>query len=150
MSTVNKLFPEPNALRLETIVTDLIFALNHRRLSILNRYKVSEMEVEIIRYLDLHEMQKMKEVGEYFNIKLSTLTSTIDKLEKNRLVKRKNSKEDRRVIYIRPTPKGQNLLNELNAYTREMAEAVTAESKPHDFTALVSGIEKMNSLLKAG
>ena len=148
MSTANKLFTEPNALRLETIVNDLMIALLHRKVSILNRYNVTELEVKIIRYLDEHEMKKMKEVGEFFNIKLSTLTSTIDKLEKNKLVKRKNSKEDRRVIYIRPTAKGQALLQDVDNYTRDMAEQVTSEAKPHDFTALIGGLEKMLNTIK--
>lgn len=143
MSTVNQIFPTPNALRLESVVTQLISSLYKKRASILDSYKVTEMEVDIINYLQEHEMQKMKEVGEHFDIKLSTLTSTIDKLEKNKLVKRKNSKEDRRVIYIRPTAKGLSLLHELEAYTRDMAEEVTSDMKPNDFAILVGGIEKM-------
>ena len=149
MSTANKLFPEPNALHLESIVKDLILSLNHSKIDILNSYNVTEQEVDIIRYLNEHDMQKMKEVGEYFNIKLSTLTSTIDKLEANKLVKRKNSKEDRRVIYIRPTAKGQALLQDLEDYTRKVAERVAAESKPDDFGVMVKGLEKMIGLVKA-
>lgn len=143
MSTVNQIFPTPNALRLESVVNQLIMSLQEKRASILDSYKVTDIEVDIINYLQEHEMQKMKEVGEHFNIKLSTLTSTIDKLEKNKLVKRKNSKEDRRVIFIRPTTKGISLLNDLEAYTRDMAEEVTSQMKPNDFAALVGGIEKM-------
>lgn len=143
MSTVNQIFPTPNALRLESVVNQLILSLFKKRGSILDSYKVTDMEVDIINYLQEHEMQKMKEVGEHFNIKLSTLTSTIDKLEKNKLVKRKNSKEDRRVIYIRPTAKGISLLHDLEAYTRDMAEEVTSDMKPNDFATLVGGIEKM-------
>lgn len=149
MSTANQLFPTPTALRLESVLNDLILSLNNRRTSILDQYKVSEVEVNIIRYLQAHEMQKMKEVGEHFNIKLSTLTSTIDKLEKNKLVKRKNSKEDRRVIYIRPTAKGLSLLTDLDTYTRDLAETVTAEMKPHDFAALVEGMERMLKAVKS-
>lgn len=143
MSTVNQIFPTPNALRLESVVNQLILSLYKKRLSILDNYKATDMEVDIIAYLQEHEMQKMKEVGEHFDIKLSTLTSTIDKLEKNKLVKRKNSKEDRRVIYIRPTAKGISLLHDLEAYTRDMAEEVTSDMKPNDFATLVGGIEKM-------
>ena len=143
MSTVNQIFPTPNALRLESVVNQLIMSLQEKRASILDSYKVTDIEVDIINYLQEHEMQKMKEVGEHFNIKLSTLTSTIDKLEKNKLVKRKNSKEDRRVIFIRPTTKGISLLHDLEAYTSDVAEEGTSQMKPNDFAALVGGIEKM-------
>lgn len=143
MNTVSKLFVEPNALRLESVLNELVQAFNQRRLSILNRYGVNEQDVEIIRYLNETDLKKMKEIGEFFNIKLSTLTSTIDKLEKNKLVKRKNSKEDRRVIYIRPTSKGENLLAELSDMMKSLSEAMQKESKPDDFTSMLDGLEKI-------
>ena len=148
MNTVSKLFTEPSALRLESALNELVLALNHRRLSILNSYHVGELEVEIIRFLHEHEQKKMKEVGEHFNIKLSTLTSTIDKLEKNKLVKRKNSKEDRRVIYIRPTAKGQNLLTDLVDATRDLAEKMVADLNAADFDSMIRGLDQVLDLLR--
>lgn len=149
MSIASKLFPDPNALHLENVLNDLVLAFNHQRLSILNSYQVTEMEVDIIQYLSNHEQKKMKEVGEYFNIKLSTLTSTIDKLEKNKLVKRKNSKDDRRVIYIKPTGKGQNLLNDLSQSMTELSEIMSRSLKQHEFDSLLKGLDRILEYLKA-
>ncbi len=149
MNTASKLFPQPEALHMEGLLYNLVLALNHQRQSVLNRYQVAESEVEIIRYLSEHESQKMKEVGEYFNIKLSTLTSTIDKLEKNKLVKRRNSKEDRRVIFLSITPKGENLLADLQNVVREVAERYTAEANPAEFDGLYKGLEKVLAIVKA-
>ena len=47
MNTVSKLFAEPNAVRLENALNELVLALNNRRLSLLNKYQVGELEVEI-------------------------------------------------------------------------------------------------------
>jgi DNA-binding MarR family transcriptional regulator len=101
------------------------------------------MEVNIIRYLDEEEQKKMKEVGEHFQIKLSTLTSTIDKLEKGKLVKRKNSKDDRRVIYIKPTAKGQKLLADLNDVVRHIAESMVRDTNAAEFEATLNGMERV-------
>jgi len=148
MNTVSKLFSEPSAIRLERTLKELVLAFNNQRLDILDRYKVGELEVDIIRFLEDHEQKKMKEVGDYFKIKLSTLTSTIDKLEKNKLVKRKSSKEDRRVIYIRPTPKGQNLLNDLLNSTHEVADKVIRDIKGPEYDAAVKVLDRTLDLLK--
>lgn len=148
MNTVSKLFPQPEALRMEGLLNELVLALNHQRLSVLNRYQINESEVEIIRYLSANESKKMKEVGEFFHIKLSTLTSTIDKLEKNKLVKRRNSKEDRRVIYLSVTPKGENLLTDLVDVLHRIADRYAAESQPHEFDALARGMERLLSIAK--
>lgn len=148
MNTVSKLFSEPSAIRLERTLKELVLAFNNQRLDILDRYKVGELEVDIIRFLEDHEQKKMKEVGDYFKIKLSTLTSTIDKLEKNKLVKRKSSKEDRRVIYIRPTPKGQSLLNDLLNSTHEVADKVIQGIKGPEYDAAVKVLDQTLDLLK--
>jgi MarR family transcriptional regulator, organic hydroperoxide resistance regulator len=143
MNTVSKLFVNPNANRLENVLTELVKTLNHRRQAVLNRYQVNELEVKIIHFLDGEEEKKMKEIGSFFNIKLSTLTSTIDKLERNKLVRRKNSKEDRRVIYIHPTPRGQNLLDELRGSIRKVSEAAIKSAKAPEFDGLIKGLETM-------
>ena len=148
MNTVSKLFEDPNASRLESVLAELVKTLNHRRQAVLNRFQVNELEVEIIRFLDGEDERKMKEIGSFFNIKLSTLTSTIDKLERNKLVRRKNSKEDRRVIYIRPTPKGQNLLDELRANIRSVSETAIQTAKAPEFDGLIKGLELMLDLAK--
>ena len=149
MSTAKKLYQDPNALKLEGLLNELVLAFNLQRQSILNGYHVTELEVDIISYLNDEEQKKMKEVGEYFNIKLSTLTSTIDKLEKNKLVKRKNSKEDRRVIYIRPTAKGLNLLTELSQTMNEISEVIARSLKQNEFDSLVKGLDRILEFTKS-
>ncbi|MEL6674316.1 MAG: MarR family transcriptional regulator [Bacteroidota bacterium] len=148
MNTVSKMFNAPSATRLETLLKEVVLAYNDHRQAILDRYNVTELEVEIIRYLDAQEQKKMKEVGEHFGIKLSTLTSTIDKLEKNKLVKRKNSREDRRVIYIKPTAKGQTLLSDLIETTRSLSLEMEKENKAPDFEIIVSGLDRILTHLK--
>lgn len=143
MNTVSKLFVEPNAYRLESTLQSLVKSYNERHQSILDRYDVTEQDVEIIRYLDEQEQMKMKEVGEYFQIKLSTLTSTIDKLEKAKLVKRKNSKEDRRVIFIHPTTRGRNLLSELAEPSRIVSQRAIEELKADQFQLLINTLDNM-------
>ena len=134
----------PDIDQLEGTLINLVLAFNSQRQSILNKYDVGEAEVSIIDYLSTPEMRKMKEIGEHFQIKLSTLTSTIDKLEKSKLVRRKNSKEDRRVIYIRPTSKGEKMLEELSNYTRELSEKIAHGMDGQSFQAMVHGL---NSIL---
>lgn len=149
MSTVSKLFPEPSAIRFEHVLGDVVLAINQKRQSILNQYGVGEMEVRIIRYLNEEEQKKMKEVGEHFQIKLSTLTSTIDKLEKNKLVKRKNSKDDRRVIFIKPTAKGQKLLADLDDIIRSLAESMVRDTNAAEFESVLKGMERVLAQVKA-
>jgi MarR family transcriptional regulator, organic hydroperoxide resistance regulator len=149
MSTVSQLFTEPSAIRLEQLLEGVVWGINAKRQNVLSQYNVGELEVRIISYLDAQDEKKMKEVGEHFKIKLSTLTSTIDKLEKNKLVKRKNSKDDRRVIFIKPTARGQKLLVELAEITRSLAESLVQESNAAEFDSVARALEKMRQLVQS-
>ncbi|MDX1905734.1 MAG: MarR family transcriptional regulator [Bacteroidia bacterium] len=146
---MSKLFTEPGPLRLEVVLNDLVAAVNQRRTAVLHEYGVNETDVEIINFLHNQDQdpKKMKEVGEHFSIKLSTLTSTIDKLEKNRLVRRKSSKDDRRVIYIQPTSRGQSLIQELTEPVRTLSETLAREMSKSDFEVFSSGMDRMLKIL---
>ncbi|MFK7970595.1 MAG: MarR family winged helix-turn-helix transcriptional regulator [Bacteroidia bacterium] len=146
---MNNVIPNPQALTLDNALKNLTAALHNRHQSVLEQYNVTELEAGIIRYLSDHDMQKMKEVGEHFNIKLSTLTSTVDKLEQNRLVRRRNSREDRRVIYIQPTNRGDQLLEDMENSTRAISEKTVALSSPGEMEALLSGLDRMLNTMQA-
>ncbi|MDX2284852.1 MAG: MarR family transcriptional regulator [Bacteroidia bacterium] len=108
------------------------------------RYKISATEMEIILYVNDFGPQRMKSVGEAFKIKFSTLTSLVDKIERLNLVKRVNSKEDRRSILVTITKKGKKMLDEYNAQIRELAEKLS-EVALQDVPVLVDALEKVKA-----
>lgn len=88
-------------------------SMNEKRASLLSHHGISESDIDILRFLNTHEVKKMKDLGDLFGLKFSTLTSTVDRLENNRLVKRKSSKEDRRVVFVTIASRGQAFLKDL-------------------------------------
>jgi DNA-binding MarR family transcriptional regulator len=107
---------------LDSVLFQFVISMNERRSTILTNYGISENDIEIVRYLNANEVKKMKELGEQFDLKFSTLTSTIDRLEQNRLVKRRNSKDDRRVVFVQINQRGQQLLTDLDEMYQKVAE----------------------------
>ena len=100
---------EPTQLeRLEVSLIELRDVFRRHQRYIKDNFKVSELEMEILQYVAINGRRKMKEIGDAFNIKLSTLTSIIDKIERQKFVKRVNSKTDRRAVYLDLTPKGRS------------------------------------------
>ena len=99
--------------------------------------------MEIIQWLFIEGPRKMKEIGENFNIKLSSLTSVIDKIERQKLVYRKNSKDDRRVVFLDVSEKGKRLYRDYSDYLKVLAHLMKKEMNEEDFEAFILGIEKM-------
>ena len=105
------------------------------------KYKISSNEMEIILHISEEGPQRMKSVGEKFKIKFSTLTSLVDKIERLNLVKRVNSKEDRRSILITLTAKGRKLLDEYNSQVSLLAEKIQNTTQEDSMEVLVNSLE---------
>ncbi len=117
-------------------------AFRQHQNEIRKRYKISANEMEIILYISEHGPQRMKSVGEQFRIKFSTLTSLVDKIERLNLVKRVNSKEDRRSILVTITKKGKKMLDEYNDQIRVLAERILEISREDSLPTFVETLEK--------
>jgi len=133
--------------RLKRSFYDLNDVSRKHREYIKTKYKVSALEMEIIQLIVLDGKQKMKEIGEHFNIKLSTLTSIIDKIERQRLVKRVNSKEDRRVVFLDVSKKGQKLYAEYSRYIHVVSQMMKRSLNSEHFDIFVKGLEKMSEIV---
>jgi len=140
---------KPNGVSNMAILEKQLFsmrdAFRHHQNDIRRKYKISSTEMEIILYISESGPQRMKSVGEHFDIKFSTLTSLVDKIERLNLVKRVNSKEDRRSILITLTSKGRKMLEEYNHQITSLAERISNSSQVDSIQAIVNGLGKVGS-----
>jgi MarR family transcriptional regulator, organic hydroperoxide resistance regulator len=134
----------PESMERIFIVLNEIYRKNHEYVSV--KYKISSLEMELIQYVVLEGPKRMKDVSEHFRIKLSTLTSIIDKAEEHRVLKRVNSKEDRRVVYLDVTQKGKSVYNEYAKHQREMFERIESSLDETSFAGFIEGLETFNEI----
>jgi DNA-binding MarR family transcriptional regulator len=111
------------------------------------KYKISALEMEIIQLVHLEGPKRMKDIGGYFDVKLSTLTSVVDKIEKQGLVKRVNSQEDRRVVLLQISRKGKKLYDQYQQYLHVVTLLTHRSMEPGDFTGFLEGLEKISEIL---
>ncbi|RMG28538.1 MAG: MarR family transcriptional regulator [Bacteroidetes bacterium] len=134
--------------RLERSFYDLNDVYRKHREYIKTKYRINALEMEIIQLIVLDGKKKMKEIGDYFNIKLSTLTSIIDKIERQKLVKRVNGKHDRRVVYLEVSKKGEKLYADYSRYLHVVSQLMRRSLASEQFDAFVTGLEKMSEIVK--
>lgn len=72
----------------------------------------------LLKYGDMSQ----KELGERMDIKESTVARLLDRMEEEALINRTNSKEDRRVKYIKLTVMGREKIEELLPEGQKMSE----------------------------
>jgi DNA-binding MarR family transcriptional regulator len=70
-------------------------------------------QLTVVKMLEQIGDLSLSELSERIRAQNSTVTGIIDRMERESLVVRERSKEDRRVVYIRLTPKGRRLAEEI-------------------------------------
>ena len=133
-----------NIQHLEQQLFSMRDAFRHHQNEVRRKYKISSNEMEIILFINEKGPQRMKSVGEEFKIKFSTLTSLVDKIERLNLVKRVNSKDDRRSILVTITNKGKKMLEEYNSQINLLAEKIATVVKDERLNTFVDTLEKVS------
>ena len=91
----------------------------------------SKNEVLIFWLLYRKREANMSEIAEYIHVPLNTATGIVGRMEKNGLIERTRSKEDKRVVLIRFSEKGhsqfQNLFNEIMYYGLKVMGSLSQE-----------------------
>lgn len=91
----------------------------------------SKNEVLIFWLLYQRSEVNMTEIAEYIHVPLNTATGIINRMEKNELIVRTRSKEDKRVVLVGFSEKGmtqfQNLVNEMMYYGMKVMSSFTKE-----------------------
>ncbi len=136
--------------RLEQSLFQLSDVIQKHQEIVQKRFKVSAVEIDILKLLDAEGDKKMKDIGERVRVKLSNLTNIIDRLEGQKLVKRVNSKTDRRSIYVHISTKGKKLLSDYAEFLRELSTRMKQVMQDEQFGILVDGLEKISQVTLPG
>ncbi len=139
--------PEDEQLkRLQDSLIELREVFRKHQHYIKDTFKISDQEMEILQYVAMNGRKKMKDIGETFNIKLSTLTNIIDKIERQKIVRRVNSKEDRRAVYLELTPKGEKIYEKYSHYIHVMALLMRRTIRPEHFDVFVDELGRITQM----
>jgi MarR family transcriptional regulator, organic hydroperoxide resistance regulator len=88
------------------------------------RRGLSMAQLHILYMLQRHGQMPMSRLAEVLNVSLSNATGLIDRIEERGYVERTRVAEDRRIVLIRVTPAGEQMLNEIDALSDELLRSV--------------------------
>jgi DNA-binding MarR family transcriptional regulator len=88
------------------------------------RLGLSMAQLHILYTLQRNGQMTMSHLAEVLNVSLSNATGLIDRIEERGFVERTRVPEDRRVVLIRVTPAGEQMLEEIDALSDELLRSV--------------------------
>ena len=115
-----------------TAITTLKALSNERVL----RLGLSMAQLNILYTLKRCGEMPMSRLAEMLNVSLSNATGLIDRIEERGLVERTRVPEDRRIVLIRATREGEQLLTELDILSDDLLRSVLGRLTARELTAV--------------
>jgi len=109
--------------------------------------EVSFAQMTILHFLMENRSCKMSELAKVFSVSTSAITGIVDRMAKSGLIRRVRSTADRRVVNIRLTGKGKNLIRHLSVQRRKMIIAIFRHFTPKERELYLIFVRKIYTTL---
>lgn len=97
----------------------------------------------------LHSEKRMKitDISSKLSLSNSTVSGIVDRLEKQGMVKRERSMEDRRVVYVNICPKFNEMHGDIHKLIQENTTNIIKNGTPEEINKIVEGLTILERLL---
>jgi DNA-binding MarR family transcriptional regulator len=110
---------------------------------------ISEMHMlDAIREKSDANGATISELSDFLGIRMPSVTAAVNKLEGKGFVQRCKCEEDKRIVYVRLTQKGERAEVAHRYFHRTLTRAVAKELSDTEKEALIIGVTKMDLFLK--
>ena len=103
--------------------------------------QVTTAQVQGLRYLAHNEERLMSDLADGLGISHPAATKTVERLVKKGLVVREGDPADRRVVRVRLTEAGGQLIQDIDGARKDMLSTVLASLPDDDHAALMRGLK---------
>ncbi|HEX3030336.1 MAG TPA: MarR family transcriptional regulator [Clostridia bacterium] len=91
---------------------------------------------------------KVSELSRAVGLSNSTVSDILDRLEKQGVISRERSEEDKRVVYVKVTPKFECMHQGIHQRTREYFEDILDRGTPEEVNTVIEGLKTFKKLLQ--
>jgi DNA-binding MarR family transcriptional regulator len=134
---------EPIIADFRTAITTLKVLSNERVLKV----GLSMAQLNILYTLKRCGEMPMSRLAEMLNVSLSNATGLIDRIEERGLVERTRVPEDRRIVLIRVTAAGEQLLRDLDVLSDDLLRSVLGRLDRAELTAVGTAFASIRDAL---
>ncbi len=100
-----------NGEKIEKILREVCFKIRVKGREALREYAITPAKFDVLQRLYFGGPQTMSTLSQSLGIAKSTTTGLIKRLEKEGFVEREVNNDDKRVVFVRITQKGVNVIN---------------------------------------
>lgn len=135
---------DENVCKIELLLREVCFKVRTNGRSILSDFNITPPQFDALQYLIDEGGMTISELSSKLFLAPSTITDLIDRMEKNKLVIREKSTEDRRLVKVKVLSKGYNLIDNVINIRREFVNRLLEDMPNEDRIKLVNYLQILN------
>lgn len=133
--------------KVERLLRHVAFIIKKRGRDILVDFGITTPQFNALLTLHDNPNITMGELCEKLFLACSTATDLIDRMEKNGFLERNRDPQDRRVIRLAISPKGQQVISEVITARRRYVASILEKLNGTEIEQLGNSLEKLHSLM---
>ncbi|MFA9465913.1 MAG: MarR family winged helix-turn-helix transcriptional regulator [Velocimicrobium sp.] len=110
--------------------------------------EITNNDMHIIEAIGLGEGKNMSSIAKQLNITMGSLTTSMNSLVKKKYAIRERSEEDRRVVYIRLSEKGEQAFHHHKEFHMQMVDAVMASLGEGELPVLTRALSSLTEFFR--
>lgn len=137
--------------RINDILVNLfheILALEEKAIITEEFQDISLNDMHIIEAIGLGEGKNMSAIAKLLNITMGSLTTSMNSLVNKKYAIRQRSEEDRRIVYIRLSKKGECAFLHHKRFHEKMTDAVVAKMPEQEMQVLLQALGRLDSFFR--
>ena len=111
---------------------------------------ITNNDMHIIEAIGLEEPRNMSVIARRLSVRVSTLTTNMNGLERKGYIKRERSQQDKRVVYVLLTEKGRKAFYHHRDFHKKMIRAIVRDLGEEEMEVLYRCLVNLNAFLEAG
>jgi len=109
---------------------------------------LTQTQFMVIGTLSKYGKMKISELSNQLGLSNSTVSDILDRLEKQEMILRERSEEDKRVVYVSITSKFECMHQGFHKRTKEYFEDILNRGTPEEVDKIVDGLNTFRKLLE--
>ena len=136
--------------RINDIMPVMIKEFSKRQVNELSKGKITLPQVLILGFLEKSGEAKMTDLAHFMSVSTAAMTGMIDRIVKYGYASRGSEPKDRRVVNIKITAKGSDIIKKINSQRRQMIIDIFGRVSEIDRADYLRVLSKIEDALSGG
>lgn len=136
------------SIKIVKVLKQVLSVFKHNMKNQFKNMNVTGPQGMLIGTLSHYGEMKISDLSEKLGLSNSTVSGIIDRLQKQGLVERIRSIEDRRVIYVSVTPKFSDIAQKSFKEVEESFEAMISSASQQELDTILKGLSTLEEIIE--